>query len=86
VERDMGRKLVFLFESEDGKTGTAMWQYVSTGLDNGVYVEIIEDPNDSATRLLEPGEIVLIDGHTTLTHAAPVRLVSDVVAEGGRPR
>jgi RND family efflux transporter MFP subunit len=84
VERDR-RQLVFLFEGE-GTTGTAMWQYVSTGLDNGTYVEIIENPDDPATRLLEPGEIVLVEGHTTLTHAAPVRLVSDAAAEGGRPR
>jgi membrane fusion protein, multidrug efflux system len=84
VERER-RTLVFLFEGE-GTTGAAMWQYVATGLDNGTYIEIIADPNDPATRLLEPGEIVLIDGHTTLTHAAPVRLVSDVAAEGGRPR
>jgi RND family efflux transporter MFP subunit len=84
VERDR-RQLVFLFEGE-GDAGTAMWQYVSTGLDNGTYVEIIENPDDPATRLLKPGEIVLVDGHTTLTHAAPVRLVSDVAAEGGRPR
>jgi HlyD family secretion protein len=84
VERDR-RQLVFLFEG-DAQTGTAMWQYVSTGLNNGTYVEIIENPDDPATRLLKPGEIVLIDGHTTLTHAAPVRLVSDVAAEGGRPR
>jgi RND family efflux transporter MFP subunit len=84
VERDR-RQLVFLFEGESAG-GTAMWQYVSTGMDNGTYVEIIDDPNDPSTRLLKPGEIVLIDGHTTLTHAAPVRLVSDVTAEGGRPR
>ncbi|MGH7505797.1 MAG: efflux RND transporter periplasmic adaptor subunit, partial [Longimicrobiales bacterium] len=84
VERDR-RTLVFLFEGE-GDTGQAMWQYVSIGMDNGTYVEIVDDPEDPATRLLEPGEIVLIDGHTTLTHAAPIRLVSDVVAEGGRPR
>ena len=32
------RQLVFLFEGE-GDAGTAMWQYVSTGLDNGTYVE-----------------------------------------------
>jgi RND family efflux transporter MFP subunit len=84
VERDR-RTLVFLFEGE-GDTGQAMWQYVSIGMDNGVYVEIIEDPDDPATRLLKPGEIVLIDGHSTLTHAAPIRLVADVIGEGGRPR
>ncbi len=63
-----------------------MWQYVSTGLENDLYIEIIEDPEDSSTRQLRAGEIVLVDGHRTLTHAAPVRLVADAVAEGGRPR
>jgi membrane fusion protein (multidrug efflux system) len=84
IERD-GRTLVFLFQGES-TTGQAMWQYVSTGLENERYVEIIEDPEDSSTRQLKPGEIVLIDGHRTLTHAAPIRLVSDATAEGGRPR
>lgn len=84
LERD-GRTLVFLFEG-DGGTGQAMWQYVSTGLENDLYIEIIEDPEDSSTRQLRAGEIVLVDGHRTLTHAAPVRLVADAVAEGGRPR
>ena len=84
IERD-GRTLVFLFDGTDA-TGQAMWQYVSTGLENETHVEIIEDPQDSSTRQLEPGEIVLVDGHRTLTHAAPIRLVSDAAAEGGRPR
>jgi HlyD family secretion protein len=84
LERD-GRTLVFLFEKQ-GEAGQAMWQYVATGLENDLYVEIIEDPEDSSTRMLKPGEIVLIDGHRTLTHAAPIRLVADAIAEGGRPR
>ena len=84
LERD-GRTMVFLFEGEGG-TGQAMWQYVSTGLANDLYIEIIEDPEDSSTRQLRAGEIVLVDGHRTLTHAAPVRLVADALAEGGRPR
>lgn len=85
IERDR-RTLVFLFEGESD-TGTAMWQYVRTGRTNGELIEIIEDPDDSSTRLLKPGEIVLTDGHYTLTHGATVRLVSSVSeAEGGRPR
>lgn len=85
IERDR-RTLVFLFEGE-GDTGTAMWQYVRTGRENGEMVEIIEDPDDSSTRLLRPGEIVLTDGHYSLTHGATVRLVDSVgQAEGGRPR
>lgn len=85
IERDR-RTLVFLFEGE-GDTGTAMWQYVRTGRENGEMIEIIEDPEDSSTRLLNPGEVVLVDGHYSLTHGATVRMVDNVVAaEGGRPR
>jgi membrane fusion protein, multidrug efflux system len=85
IERDR-RTLVFLFDGE-GDTGTAMWQYVRTGLENGTLIEIIEDPDDSATRMLNAGEIVLTSGHYTLTHGATVRMVTDSrAAEGGRPR
>lgn len=84
LERD-SRTLVFLFEGEND-TGQAMWQYVSTGRENDYYVEIIEDPEDTSTRMLEPGEIVLVGGHRMLTHGASVRLVTDAAAEGGRPR
>lgn len=88
LERD-GRTLVFLFDGEgdgEGEAGQAMWQYVSTGFENDAYVEIIEDPEDTSTRLLRPGEIVLVEGHRMLTHAARVRLVTNAAAEGGRPR
>lgn len=84
VERDR-RTLVFLFEPDDD-AGTAMWQYVTTGLENATHVEIVDNPDDTSTRMLRPGEVVLVDGHLTLTHGARVRLVDDVGAEGGRPR
>jgi len=87
IERDR-RTLVFLFEaSGEGDTGTAMWQYVSTGLENGRYVEIIEDPEDTSTRMLRAGEMVLTEGHFTLVHGAAVRVVPSVTeADTGRPR
>lgn len=84
LERD-GRTLVFLFEGEND-AGQAMWQYVATGRENDYYVEIVEDPEDTSTRMLEPGEMVLIGGHRMLTHGASVRLVEDAAEEGGRPR
>jgi RND family efflux transporter MFP subunit len=84
IERDK-RTLVFIFDGTSD-TGVANWQYVRTGIDNGTYIEIVEDPEDTQTRLLKPGEIVLVEGHLTLTHGATVRLVSNVAAEGGRPR
>ena len=37
------------------------------------------------TEFVEPGEIVLTNGHYTLIHDANVRLVENVAAEGGRP-
>jgi multidrug efflux pump subunit AcrA (membrane-fusion protein) len=72
LERD-NRTLVFVFEPDDGgSTGTAKWTYVTTGLENQRSVEII--PGDGTT-VLEPGQIVLTDGHYTLIHDARVRIV-----------
>jgi membrane fusion protein (multidrug efflux system) len=36
--------------------------------------------------MVQPGEIVLTDGHYTLIHDARVRLVPNVQAAGGRPQ
>ncbi len=58
--------------------------YVTTGLDNDSLVEIIDNPD---TEMVEPGQIVLIEGHYTLIHDAVVRLDENPRrAEGGRPR
>ena len=62
--------------------GEAKWRYVTTGLENGEVVEILENPD---TEMVEPGEVVLVGGHHTLTHDAPVRLVDNARAAGGRP-
>lgn len=72
LERD-NRTLVFLFDPEKpGSTqGLAKWTYVTTGLENEKYVEIV--PGDG-TQMLEPGQIVLTEGHYTLIHDAKVRL------------
>lgn len=69
VERD-GRPLVFVVR--DGK---AQWQYIFAGRSNGRETEILPD---TATGIvpLKAGDMVLIDGHLTLTHDAPVRLVA----------
>ncbi|HEX6308815.1 MAG TPA: efflux RND transporter periplasmic adaptor subunit [Longimicrobiales bacterium] len=84
LERDVDRRqLVFVFEGE-GDRGRAKWRYVTTGLSNAEYVEILENPD---TEMLEPGEVVLVAGHHTLQHDIPVRLVDNVVrAEGARPQ
>jgi membrane fusion protein (multidrug efflux system) len=74
VERSR-REVVFVFEpSGDGSdTGRAKWRYVTTGLENEDRVEIV--PSDD-TEMVAEGEVVLIGGHTTLTHDATVRLVA----------
>ena len=69
VERD-GRPLVFVV-----KDGRAEWVYVNPGRSNGREREILPD-SVSGQIPLEPGDMVLIDGHLTLTHQAPVRLVA----------
>ncbi len=72
VERSR-REVVFVFEpSEEGSTtGFAKWRYVTTGLENEDWVEIVSSDD---TDMVQEGEIVLVGGHTTLTHDARVRL------------
>lgn len=54
-----GRKLVFAVES-----GVAKWRYVTTGLENERYVEILDGARE--------GESVIVEGHLTLAHDAKV--------------
>jgi RND family efflux transporter MFP subunit len=81
VERSR-REVVFVFEpdSEGSDTGRAKWRYVTTGLENEDAVEIV--PSEE-TDMLEEGEIVLVGGHTTLTHDAMVRLAQPEEGAGG---
>ncbi len=67
VERD-SRPLVFVVHD-----GRADWVYVVPGRSNTRETEILPD---SSTGLipLKPGDIVLTEGHLTLTHQAPVSL------------
>ncbi len=76
LERD-SRTMLFVFEE-----GRARWRYVTTGRENDEFVEILENPD---TDIVRPGEVVLTNGHQYLFHEAPVRLVENVAAEGGRP-
>lgn len=76
LERD-NRTMLFVFEE-----GRAKWRYVTTGRENDEFVEILENPE---TDLVRPGEVVLVNGHQYLFHEAPIRLVENVAAEGGRP-
>lgn len=68
----------FLFVLEDGR---AKWRYVTVGMENDYYVELLEGDVD----WVAPGEVVLVDGHQMLPHDAAVELVDDPVAAGGRP-
>ncbi len=67
IERD-GRPLVFTVVDDH-----AEWVYIQQGRSNGRETEILPD---SASGLipLKPGDVVLTEGHRTLSHMAPVRL------------
>jgi hypothetical protein len=84
LERGEGtrRTMLFVYET-DGNAGVAAWRYVNTGRENDTHVEILREGLENG--MVEPGEVVLIDGHHYLAHGTPVRLVDNVEAAGGRP-
>jgi HlyD family secretion protein len=67
-----GRDLVMVYRPE-GDHGVAEWRYVTVGQGNDDFVEILENPD---TKMVAPGEIVLTNGHYTIAHDAPVKLVN----------
>jgi RND family efflux transporter MFP subunit len=83
LERGEGTRRTMLFVYEPGQEdqGLAKWRYVMTGHENERYVEIV--PSDEGT--VEPGEIVLVDGHHYLAHDTRIRLVENAAVAGGRP-
>ena len=83
VERNR-RDVVFVFQpDEEGKTtGRAKWRYVLLGLENEDFVEIVAPGPDDDEDFVEPGEVVLTGGHTTLSHDARVS-VDRMLGEGG---
>ena len=60
LERD--RRLM-VFKASGGR---AEWQYVETGLETRERIEIVSG--------VAPGDTVLVAGHLTLAHAAPVKV------------
>lgn len=68
IERD-GRPLVFVV-----KDGRAQWVYINPGRTNGMETEVLPD---SATGVIPvaAGDQVIVSGHLTLTHDAPVRVI-----------
>jgi RND family efflux transporter MFP subunit len=69
IERD-GRPLVFVVRG-----GRALWTYVTPGRGNGREREILAD-SASGQIPVKPGDQVIVEGHLTLTHDAPVRAVA----------
>lgn len=83
LERGDGRRRTMLFVYDDqGDVGRSEWRYVTTGRENETHVEILEDPE---TSMVEPGEVVLTEGHNYLIHDAIVRLVEGLAPGEGRP-
>jgi membrane fusion protein (multidrug efflux system) len=84
VERD-GRTLVFVFEPiPEGPAGegSARWIYVTSGLSNDRYVELVEG---EGTEVPEPGALVITAGNYTLIHDARVRIAGGGSDRGGAP-
>ena len=69
IERD-GRPLVFVV-----RDGRAQWTYVLPGRSNGTVTEILPD-SVSGQIPLNAGDQVIVEGHLTLIHDAPVRVVA----------
>lgn len=70
VERDQ-RSLVFTYEPTGPTVGRAWWRYVTVGVANDSLVAVeAADPRAP----IEPGAMVIVEGHETLTHDALVRL------------
>ncbi len=57
-----GRPLVFVIEN-----GLAKWRYIQTGEENEQFVEVLDGVRE--------GEQVIVEGHLTLAHDSPVRVV-----------
>jgi len=83
LERGEGRRTM-LFIYEDGpQGGLAKWRYVNVGRENEAYAEVVAEGPEGES--VQPGEIVLVEGHHYLAHDTPVRLVGDMLADRGRP-
>jgi HlyD family secretion protein len=77
IERD-GRPLVFIV-----KNGRAQWTYINPGRTNGVDTEVLPD-SASGQIPVNPGDEVIVEGHLTLTHDAPVRVTQRDAGLGTR--
>jgi len=78
IERD-GRPLVFVV-----KDGRAQWTYILPGRSNGQDTEVLPD-SSSGQIPVNAGDIVIVDGHLTLTHDAPVKVAPPREPPAGAP-
>ncbi len=69
-------------ESEGADTGRAKWRYVTTGLENDEYVEVVEPGEGDDEDFVQPGEIVLTAGHATLSHDARISVERSAEGDG----
>ena len=69
IERD-GRPLVFVVRNNQ-----AEWVYIQPGMSNGSETEVLAD-SVTGQIPVAAGDTVLVEGHLTLTHGAPVRVVA----------
>jgi len=77
------RTMVFVFEGDaEGDRGLAKWHYVITGVENDEFVEIVPSEETDA---VEPGSVVLTEGHQYLAHDTRIQLVDNPALAGGRP-
>ncbi|HYW30812.1 MAG TPA: efflux RND transporter periplasmic adaptor subunit [Gemmatimonas sp.] len=67
IERD-GRPLVFVV-----RDGRAQWTYINIGRNNGTDTEVLPDSSTNEIPV-RAGDQVIVEGHLTLTHDAPVRV------------
>jgi RND family efflux transporter MFP subunit len=78
IERD-SRPLVFVV-----RDGRAQWTYIVPGRNNGTHTEVLPDSSTGEIPV-QPGDAVIVSGHLTLTHDAPVRVVRDTTTRRPPP-
>ncbi|MEN9507464.1 MAG: hypothetical protein RLZZ621_27 [Gemmatimonadota bacterium] len=78
IERD-GRPLVFVV-----RDGRAQWTYIVPGRNNSTHTEVLPDSSTGEIPV-QPGDAVIVNGHLTLTHDAPVRVVRDTTTRRPPP-
>ncbi len=67
-----GKQVVFTL-----KDGKAMWNYVTTGLENMDSYIVNERQDANSTDGLSVGDVVIVTGNVNLAHESPVKVVAD---------